>query len=452
MARKKKVKTSADNAGLNEVLGNISRVIAGEETPATAPTDDPSLSAGATSSRSNLYSENELGQISRTIETVRRIRSDYKRCREDWLTDVGPTLVMVRDRVLLMTRSRDVHAQAYRDAIGPEVERLGLGEDVVTRDERSCLLKIMDQLSDVQEWLSERTNLNRLNHPKSIWKAFKDHWGPFDDDDPPVEEEYWGVEVEEEEPTTTPEPKADDAGAQDQDQAEERKTDEDASAEKSTTDQDQTTKNDGADDADDDDEQEEDEDTAPKPKTGKKPTAGKKPKADDAGADDDSEDEDGEEEPTADANVFGFLSNFEKDVRKIKKWFKKNHSKLLKENHKDIASRLRGCAKEFQLIAHWMDMGNPDPDPEPRRASKAKPQKRNKVKKPRKSKPRAEEPAAPTTSNDVDAEASADARKAMYAEEEPPASNGQGWGYGRAKQAENPHADLIAKLTGTLAK
>jgi hypothetical protein len=84
-------------------------------------------------------------------------------------------------------------SQAYRDAIGEELNRTGL--DIIDGAARSYLLRIMDNLEEVQAWLSARPNPDRLNHPKTIWKAFyqlglRDDPGADHEDT----EEYYGEE------------------------------------------------------------------------------------------------------------------------------------------------------------------------------------------------------------------------------------------------------------------
>jgi hypothetical protein len=166
-----------------------------------APADDESrLDDNLLPPRSNLYSEADLRRVSEAIAACRRIKKECTIQREDWLTVIGPTLVMVRDKVLEMTGSVCVAADAYRKAIRPELERIGFTKDVIRDEERSYLLRIMDNLSDVEAWLSTVVNPDRLNHPKTIWQAYwwekkhRVHWD--DDDDPDDVEKYWSLEDE----------------------------------------------------------------------------------------------------------------------------------------------------------------------------------------------------------------------------------------------------------------
>jgi hypothetical protein len=139
-----------------------------------------------------LYSEDELRRIRDAIEAYRDIGKDLQRHRDDWLKVIGPTLVMIREKSFEVSGTTNVTSQAYRDAIGEELKQTGL--HVVEKSTRSYLLKIMDNLSDVEAWLAERPNPDRLNHPKTIWKAFEQDHGWEDDPgaDPDDEEEYLG--------------------------------------------------------------------------------------------------------------------------------------------------------------------------------------------------------------------------------------------------------------------
>jgi hypothetical protein len=106
---------------------------------------------------------------------------------------------MIRDKALEVSGTTNTTSQAYRDAIGEELKQTGL--DTINKADRSYLLKIMDNLEEVEAWLAKRTNLDRLNHPKTIWKAFNRYTAWLDD--PGVDwedaEEYWGNDPEERE-------------------------------------------------------------------------------------------------------------------------------------------------------------------------------------------------------------------------------------------------------------
>jgi hypothetical protein len=144
----------------------------------------------------NHYSKDELRRIQDAVKTYQRIKKELQRHREDWLKVVGPALVMVRDKAYEISGTTKVTSQAYRDAIGEELKRTGL--DVIDGAARSYLLKIMDNLEEVEAWLATLTNLDRLNHPKTIWKLwtlFQRHDNAKWQDDPGVDpedaEEYW---------------------------------------------------------------------------------------------------------------------------------------------------------------------------------------------------------------------------------------------------------------------
>jgi hypothetical protein len=146
----------------------------------------------ANQQHSNLYTDAEWGQIKHAVERYTRIKSDLHRHRTEWLQIIGPTLVMVRAKAFEVAGTTNVTSQAYRDAIGEELRRTGL--NTIEKAARSYLLKIMDNLSEVEAWLAERPNPDRLNHPKTIWKAFEQDHGWEDDPgaDPDDEEEYLG--------------------------------------------------------------------------------------------------------------------------------------------------------------------------------------------------------------------------------------------------------------------
>ena len=146
----------------------------------------------------NHYSKDELKRIRDAVKTYQRIKKEVQRHREDWLKVIGPVLIMVRDKAIELSGTTETNSQAYRDAIGEELKRTGL--DTIDKSTRSYLLRIMDNLEEVQAWLAERINTDRLNHPKTIWKAFyqlglRDDPGADHEDT----EEYYGEEPDDRE-------------------------------------------------------------------------------------------------------------------------------------------------------------------------------------------------------------------------------------------------------------
>jgi hypothetical protein len=142
----------------------------------TKPTEaDQSMSPGATSSPrpTNRYSPEEQDRLKVAGETAQWINKLPKQCCDGWLEVIGPAMVMVRDRIFEETGATSKRDQAYRDVVNAELKKYGLGEDVIPRDKRSCLLNIMEHLPDVKAWLASLTNADQLNDPKTIWKHFK---------------------------------------------------------------------------------------------------------------------------------------------------------------------------------------------------------------------------------------------------------------------------------------
>jgi hypothetical protein len=133
--------------------------------------DNESRFTGSTCSPTNHYSDDEWHQIKTALEDHEQINQNQTWNREKWLKSVGPTLVMVRDRAWELSGATRVTSQAFRDAMGEELKRTGL--DAIHKTTRSYLLKIMNDLPAVEEWLAQLTNPDRLNHPKTIWKAFQ---------------------------------------------------------------------------------------------------------------------------------------------------------------------------------------------------------------------------------------------------------------------------------------
>jgi hypothetical protein len=170
----------------------------------------------------NLYTDEELRIAAEASAAYDRIKTEYGRQREDWLNVIGPALLIARTGAMKIAGTTNVRSQAYRDAIPGELERLNLTK--IERNDRSLCLKIMDNLEDVEAWLAQRPNPDRLNHPKTIWQAFdRDVNGPdkglgWEDDPgyPAQEEEYHGIESEDD-TTSTKDGGTKDSGTKDQD-------------------------------------------------------------------------------------------------------------------------------------------------------------------------------------------------------------------------------------------
>src|SRR4051794_39452839 len=164
-------------------------------TPATETPVSPSTDAGISTvpqiidddeqftrstAPTNLYADEDWRRIKDALAAYEQIEKDLPRHRHDWLHVIGPTLVMVRAKAFEVSGTTNVKSPHYQDAIREELKRTGL--DVIHKTTRSYLLKIMDNLSDVEAWLAERPNPERLNHPKTIWKAFFSGRGEWEDD------------------------------------------------------------------------------------------------------------------------------------------------------------------------------------------------------------------------------------------------------------------------------
>jgi hypothetical protein len=165
-------------------------------TEAQAPAATETLSSDPTSFPTNLYTDDELRISAEGSAAYDQMANDRRRHPDDILKKVGPALLVARDGAMKIAGTTNVHAQAYRDAIPGALKRLKL--DHIPRSERSYCLKIMDNLADIEAWLAERPNPDRLNHPKTIWKAWYDHETTKWEDDPGVDweddHEYWGEE------------------------------------------------------------------------------------------------------------------------------------------------------------------------------------------------------------------------------------------------------------------
>jgi hypothetical protein len=159
------------------------------------PAHDERLTVNRSARTTDLYSDDDWRRIKDALAAYEQIKKDFRRHRDDWLKVVGPALVIVRTKAQESTGITNIKDPNYPNAIGDELKRTGL--DTIDKSTRSYLLKIMDNLSEVEAWLAERPNPDRLNHPKTIWNAFDLRHGGWEDDDPDDDEEYLGTEYEE---------------------------------------------------------------------------------------------------------------------------------------------------------------------------------------------------------------------------------------------------------------
>jgi hypothetical protein len=132
------------------------------ETP-VSPTTDAGMSSAAqiieddeqftrSTAPTNLYTDEEWCRIKHALAAYEQIEKDLPRHRHDWLHVIGPTLVMVRAKAFEVSGTTNVKSPHYQDAIREELKRTGL--DAIHKTTRSYLLKIMDNLSDVEVWLA----------------------------------------------------------------------------------------------------------------------------------------------------------------------------------------------------------------------------------------------------------------------------------------------------------
>jgi hypothetical protein len=258
-------------------MQDVDAAQAAEAAPVDAapPNDEQQLDAQLLPPRTtDLYTDEDWRLFKHAVERYARFKSDLHRHRTEWLEIIGPALVKVRDRALELSGATNVKSPHYQDAIREELKRSGL--DVIGPSERSYCLKIMDNLSDVEKWLSERPNPDRLNHPKTIWQAFENRnylpnpeaW----DDDPHCDredEDYWGIESDEEDEEEQEENGGDDASIAANDEEQQQPSEQQEAVGTDTTEQDRDDDGDetgdqdadGADDGETENDQEDDQES-----------------------------------------------------------------------------------------------------------------------------------------------------------------------------------------------
>ena len=189
------------------------------DTDCTPKPPDGTVDASTVTPRAtNLYTDDDLRRVSEAIQAYHRITSEQRRHRDEWLTIIGPALVMVRTKVQEVTGIINVTNPNYLRAIGEELARTGL--DVIHKTTRSYLLRIMDNLEEVEGSIAKHPDPDRLNHPRTIWKAHENTvryaaLGDGADADDHDEVEYWG-----EQPRHEGDEKGDDDGKDDHDDGE----------------------------------------------------------------------------------------------------------------------------------------------------------------------------------------------------------------------------------------
>src|SRR5262249_54933140 len=102
-------------------------------------------------------------------ETWDRIKSNQRRLWEDWIS-LGQDLLVCRDEAMGVACAVQPLGRAYNEAMSGLLREYRL--DDMTPNDRSALFKVMKNLDEVQIWRAIQDELDRLNHPRTVWDKY----------------------------------------------------------------------------------------------------------------------------------------------------------------------------------------------------------------------------------------------------------------------------------------
>jgi hypothetical protein len=167
---KKKRRTKAEMEAAREEEARVAAASA-----AAKAAEQESISQTAISYRlklTNHWSDEEQRELHHAGEVLRAMKQDTRRHRDEWLTVIGPKVLLVCERIFKETGATSRYDHAYRKVVNETLAHYGLGLDQINRDTRSALVMLMEEnIEELQKWLADKP---RLTTPRTILDAWED--------------------------------------------------------------------------------------------------------------------------------------------------------------------------------------------------------------------------------------------------------------------------------------
>jgi hypothetical protein len=100
-----------------------------------------------------------------------RVKDNDRMMWHDWTMIIGPGLLKARAEAMRIAQTNAPIGRGYNEAMSALLIEYKL--DDMGETARAHLLKIMNNLADIEEWRAKQDNPGDLNHPSRIWPKYQ---------------------------------------------------------------------------------------------------------------------------------------------------------------------------------------------------------------------------------------------------------------------------------------
>ena len=100
-----------------------------------------------------------------------RIKKHAKRNWSDWTMTIGPALMRARSEAMAIAYTNKPKGKGYSTAMSGLLTEYRL--DDMDGTARNDMISIMEEIAAVENWRNKQKNPTGLNHPTTVWRAFK---------------------------------------------------------------------------------------------------------------------------------------------------------------------------------------------------------------------------------------------------------------------------------------
>jgi hypothetical protein len=101
----------------------------------------------------------------------RAVKTAVKKMWSRWTTVIGPALVKARAEAMAIAFTNKPSGKGYNVAMSGLLQEYKLDDmEAVARND---MIAIMEHLNSVEAWHAKQRNRERLNHPTTVWRHFK---------------------------------------------------------------------------------------------------------------------------------------------------------------------------------------------------------------------------------------------------------------------------------------
>jgi hypothetical protein len=100
-----------------------------------------------------------------------RVKERQTKLWHDWTLVIGPALLKARTEAMWIAGTNQPMGKGYAQAMSGLLDEYRLSD--MNETVRAHLLKIMERLSDVEEWRAKQDNARELNYPSQVWTKYQ---------------------------------------------------------------------------------------------------------------------------------------------------------------------------------------------------------------------------------------------------------------------------------------